>query len=233
MTPSSLLSKIDSPFEVRRYLGWHVEQRVPLRLMFGLNEGHFPAYVVGFDEAAGTMDAVCMGVPDIQSNAAVSYAAIGSTASGARFLASGQISADAADRDSFKLSLPRWLDVSQSRDCYRCEAPAGHFLHFSSPDPHLNDIICKVKNVSLGGLAVEWEPHAGTPSFSEGSQSDDAVLQVRERPIHLGKLRVAHMTHEASRCAIGLTFDRGAPQEFGSLVLAIQRAHHLVTINHD
>jgi len=223
----NLLSKIDSRHEVHNYLAWHHEQRVPLRLMFGASEGHLPAYVVGFDDEAGTLDVVCMGVQDMPSRAKVPYAVIGATASGARFLASGQMSVDLAERDSFKLSFPQWLDVSQSRDCYRCVVPSGHFLHFSSLDPHLNDITCRVRDVSLGGLAVDWDNRAGEPSFAVGAQTDDAILQSSETLVHLGKLRVAHMTDKGSHCAIGLTFDRGIPKEFGSLVLDVQRNHYL------
>lgn len=225
---SQLLSKIESSGEVRKYLEWHYQKRVPLRLMFGSSEGHLPAYVVGFDEAAGTMDVVCMGVRDLQSLSQVSYAVIGSTASGARFLASGQMSADLEGQENLKLSFPQWLDVSQSRDCYRCVAPSGHFLHFSSQDPHLNDITCRVKNVSLGGLAVEWQMDAGEPSFSEGAQTEDAILQSRDTRVHLGKLRVAHVTKKAGSCFIGLTFDRGVPKEFDSLVLDVQRTNYLL-----
>ncbi len=225
---SPLLSKIDSRVEVRKYLDWHQEQCVPLRLMFESNDGHLPAYVVDFDETASTMDVVCMGVRDLQSRSTVSYAVIGSTASGARFLASGEMSANSAERDSFTLSFPKWLDVSQSRDCYRCVAPSGHVLHFSSMDPHLNDIICRVKNVSLEGLAVEWELDGGAPAFSEGAQTDDAILQSSDNKVHLGRLRVAHITYEGNHCHIGLTFDQNIPKAFGSLVLDVQRTLYLL-----
>ena len=223
----TLLSKIDSRVEVRKYLDWHHEQCIPLRLMFESNDGHLPAYVVGFDETAGTMDVVCLGVRDLESRLTVSYAVIGSTASGSRFLASGKMSANTSDRDNLTLSFPEWLDVSQSRDCYRCAAPSGHALHFSSSDPHLNDIICRVKDVSLGGLSVEWALDGGAPSFSEGAQTDDAILQSGDNEVHLGKLRVAHITYEGKSCQIGLTFDQGIPKAFGSLVLDVQRTLYL------
>lgn len=226
MTPT-LLTKIETRGQVRHHLDWHLEQRVPLRLMFGASEGHLPAYVVGFDDVAGTMDVVCMGAQGLQSRSTVSYAVIGSTASGARFLASGQMSASASEQHSFKLSFPQWLDVSQSRDCYRCAAPAGHFLHFSSQDPHLNDIICRVRNVSLGGLAVDWSLADGVPTFSQGTQTDNAILQCGNSHVHLGKLRVAHITTTRSQCLIGLSFDRGVPKGFDSLVLNVQRTHYL------
>ena len=224
---STLLSKTDSRHEIRHYLNWHYEHCVPLRLMFESSDGHLPAYLKSFDEAAGTMDVMCMGVQDILSCVKVSYAVIGSTASGARFLASGQMSAGSADCDSLTLSFPKWLDVSQSRDCYRCEVPSGHFLHFSSVDPHLNDIICRVRDVSLEGLSVDWEPD-GQLSFSVGAQTDDAILQSQENLVHLGKLRVTHLTHRASHYTIGLTFDQSVPKAFGSLVLDVQRTHYLL-----
>lgn len=224
---STLLSKIDSRHEIRQYLDWHYEQCVPLRLMFESSDGHLPAYVKGFDEAAGTLDVMCMGMQDISPRAKVSYAVIGSTAAGARFLASGQMSAGSAECDSLTLSFPQWLDVSQSRDCYRCVAPSGHFLHFSSVEPHLNDIICRVRDVSLEGLSVDWEPE-WQRSFRVGAQTEDAILQSQDNLVHLGKLRVTHITHRASHFTIGLTFDQSAPKAFGSLVLDVQRTHYLL-----
>lgn len=224
---STLLSKIDSPPEIRQHLDWHHAQCVPLRLMFESSDGHLPAYIKGFDEAAGTIDVMCMGVQDIRAHAKVSYAVIGSTASGARFLASGQMSAGSAVCDSLTLSFPQWLDVSQSRDCHRCVAPGGHFLHFSSADPHLNDIICRVRDVSLEGLSVDWEPE-GQLSFTVGAHTDDAILQSQDNLVHLGKLRVTHITHRARHYTIGLTFDQSAPKAFGSLVLDVQRTLYLL-----
>ncbi|OQW86165.1 MAG: hypothetical protein BWK72_18605 [Rhodoferax ferrireducens] len=223
----TLLSKIDSRHEIRQYLDWHYEQCVPLRLMFESSDGHLPAYVKGFDEAAGTIDVMCMGVQDIRPHVKVSYAVIGAMASGARFLASGQMRVNLAQDDSLTLSFPQWLDVSQSRDCYRCVAPSGHFLHFSSAEPHLNDIICRVRDVSLEGLSVDWEPE-GQLSFRVGAQTDDAILQSQDNLVHLGKLRVTHITHRASHYTIGLTFDQNAPKAFGSLVLDVQRAQCLL-----
>jgi hypothetical protein len=224
---STLLSKIDSRHEIRHYLDWHYAQCAPLRLMFESSDGHLPAYVKGFDEAAGTIDVMCMGVQGIRPGTWVSYAVIGATASGARFLASGQMSAGAAECDSLTLSFPQWLDVSQSRDCHRCVAPSGHFLHFSSTEPHLNDIICRVRDVSLEGLSVDWVPE-GQLSFAVGAQTDDAILQSQDNLVHLGKLRVTHITHRASHYTIGLTFDQSVPKAFGSLVLDVQRTHYLL-----
>ena len=223
---ATLLSKIDSHHDIRQYLNWHHEQCVPLRLMFESSDGHLPAYVKGFDEAAGTIDVMCRGVQDIRSRLKVSYAVIGATASGARFLASGQMRVNLAQDDSLIFSFPQWLDVSQSRDCYRCVAPSGHFLHFSSTEPHLNDIICRVRDISLEGLSVDWEPE-GQVFFAVGAQTDEAILQSQDNLVHLGKLRVTHITHRASHYTIGLTFDQNAPKAFGSLVLDVQRAQCL------
>ena len=228
MSSYSPLSKVDSSFEVRRYLEWHFEQHIPLRLMCGTNEGHLPAYVVGFDPTVGTIDVVCMGVRDVASRSALSYAVIGSSPSGERFLASGQMFPDASDRDSFKLSFPKWLDVSQSRDCYRCIAPAGHLLHFSSTDPHLNDITCRVRDVSLGGLGVECEALTQLSALSVGAPTDNAILQCQEAQVHLGRLRIAHITHKGQHSSIGLSFERGVPREFTSLVLNVQRTHFVL-----
>jgi hypothetical protein len=223
----TLLSKIDSRHEIRQYLDWHYEQCVPLRLMFESSDGHLPAYVKGFDDAAGTIDVMCMDVQDTPVHAKVSYAVIGSTATGARFLASGQMLAGAAECESLRLSFPQWLNVSQSRDCYRCVAPSGHFLYFSAGEPHLNDICCRVRDVSLEGLSVDWEPE-GQLSFAVGAQTDNAILQSQGNLVHLGKLRVTHITHRASHYTIGLTFDQRAPKPFGLFVLNVQRTHYLL-----
>lgn len=228
MSPYPLLSRVDSRVEVSRYLEWHFEQRIPLRLMFGSSDGHLCAHVVGLDHANGTIDVVCMGVRNIEARSVMSYAVIGSSASGDRFLASGQMYPDTSERDNFKLSFPKWLDVSQSRDCYRCVVPAGHFLHFSSMDPHLNDVTCRVRDVSLGGLGVEWETSAQLSALSVGAQTDNAILQCQEDQVHLGRLRVAHITHNGQHSAIGLSFDRGVPREFTSLVLNVQRTQYLL-----
>ncbi len=227
MNPSLLFSKIDSHVEVRRYLEWHFENSVPLRLMFDSSEGHLPAYLVSFDAAAGTMDVVCMGARNMQSRSNVSYAIIGSNASGARFLASGQMSADMAEPNRLKLSFPECLDVFQTRDYVRCLAHTGHFLHFSSLESSHNAIVCKISNVSLRGLAVEWDPNAAAPSFAEGTEIENVTLHSRKNQIHLGKLRVAHITHVGSRYSIGLMFDRDVPKEFDSLVLDLQRRNYL------
>jgi hypothetical protein len=223
-----LLSKIDSHVEVCRYLEWHFEKRIPVRLMFGSSDGHLPAYVTGLDHTVGTIDVVCLGVRKIASRSAVSYAVIGSSASGDRFLASGQMYPDPSDPASFKLGFPKWLDVSQSRDGYRCTAPSGHFLHFSSTDPHLNDVICRVRDVSLGGLGVECESLTQLPALSVGAPTDNAILQSHEDQVHLGRLRVAHITHKGQTSTIGLSFDKGVPREFTALALNAQRTHYLL-----
>ena len=208
---STLLSKIDSRGEIRKYLDWHHEQCVPLRLLFESSNGHLPAYLAGFDEDASTMDVVCRGLRGINVHSAVSYAVIGSNASGARFLASGQMSVNSLESDSLKLSFPQWLDVSQSRDCYRCQAPSGHFLHFSSVDPHLNDIVCRVREVSLGGLSVDWELNAAAPFVVAGIQTDDAILQSRESRVHFETApRSPTCPSRCSGCAEGCCATRAA-----------------------
>lgn len=225
MSPSTPLSTVDSTTEVRRYLAWHLENLVPMLLMVDSNSRHVPAYLDEFDEVTGTMTVACMGLGDIDTSSRVSYAVIGSSPCGARFLASGQVLANAAKCDGFKVSVPKCVGVSQSRECYRYAPPEGHFLHFSSPDPHLNDIICRVRDVSLGGLAVVWEVHGDDPSFSVGAETDFAILRTKNARVDMGRLRVVHITHQGRSCRIGMRFEGGAPRDFISIVLDAQRIH--------
>jgi hypothetical protein len=128
--------------------------------------------------------------------------------------------------DRFVLSFPQWIDVSQSRESYRCLAPVGHFLHFSAADPHLNDLVCRVHNISQGGLAVEWHHDLGVP-LELNSVTDTAILHARHNKVHLGSLRVAHISPLERGCIIGLDFEQAIPRSFDALVQDAQRAEYL------
>ncbi|WP_296509924.1 hypothetical protein [Rhodoferax sp.] len=227
MSPSALLSQVTNPTQIRAYFDWHLEQGVYLMLMIASSDAHTMARMTGFEAADGSLQVVCTGVRDVTVRSDTPYAMIGRTPSGANFLASGTMRARAGTSDCFSLSFPAWIDVSQARDSYRSPAPAGHFLHFSSPDPHLNDIVCRVQNVSLGGLAVEWDLRYRNDLPALNKISEDSILQSGNNRISLGKLRVAHITKSGHQIQLGLTFDRDAPREFGSLVLDAQRSHYL------
>jgi hypothetical protein len=227
MTPSALLSQITNPSQIRAYFDWHLQQGVYLMLMIASTDAHTLARLTGFEAADGSLQVVCTGVRDVTVRSATPYALIGSTSSGANFLASGTMRARAGTSDCFTLTFPAWIDVSQARDCYRSPAPAGHFLHFSSSDPHLNDIVCRVQNVSLGGLAVEWDLRDSNDAPGLHKITEDAILHSGDNRISLGKLRVAHITKIGHQIQLGLTFERDAPRKFGSLVLEAQRSHYL------
>lgn len=224
MKPSALLTQVTATEEINRHLDWHYQQRIPLLLMCGAGGGHNPAPIVGFDNAGSAIHVVCSGMRDFKPGGTESYAAIGTTASGANFLASGQIWALAGVQDGFKLGMPSCIDVSQSRDSERCPTPAGHFLHFCALDPHLNDVVCRVQNISQGGLAVLWERCADNPPPAQGSLTDTTILQSHDHRVQLGKLRVAHITSRKGGYFIGLRFEKTAPSAFGSLVLDVQRS---------
>jgi hypothetical protein len=224
MNSSALLTQVTAPEEIRSHLHWHHQQGIPLLLMCGAGEGHRPARIVDFDTADNTVQVVCSGARDFSAERNASYAAIGTTASGANFLASGPLWAVAGVQDGFKLGMPSCIDVSQSRDSERCPAPAGHFVHFCALDPHLNDVVCRVQNISRGGLAVLWEKCADNPPPVQGSLTDAAILQSDDHRVQLGKLRVAHTTARKAGYFIGLRFEQDAPTAFGSLVLDVQRA---------
>ena len=223
MITSSLLTYIDSLTEIQSHFDWHRQQGQPLLLMCAVSEGPLPAMVRGFDAAHANVHVRCVEMPSLDDDCNVAYAVIGQSPSGANFLASGRMTTLAGTTDCFALSLPVWIDVSQSRDNYRCPAPFGHFLHFSATDPHLNDVVCRVHNISLGGLAVEWE-HDQPPELC--SVTDTAILKARHIKVQLGKMRVAHIRALAQGCIIGLYFEQDVPRSFNALVLDVQRTEH-------
>ncbi len=222
----SLLTQVESPQNIRAHFDWHRQQRVPLRLMSVFSEGPVSAVLMDSEDDDTSLNVMCTGMGELSQDTHAAYAVIGTTPGGANFLASGLIWAQAGTQDCFKLSFPQWIDVSQSRDCFRCPTPSGHSLHFSALDPHLNDIVCRVKNVSLGGLAVEWDSLDGAPPALD-SITDAAILETQENRIYLGRLRVVHITRRAQSCVIGLNFERSVPNEFTPMVLSAQRAQYL------
>jgi hypothetical protein len=222
----SLLYQVKTPQEIRAYFDWHSQQRVPLLLLSICSEGPASATLLGSDDECVTLDVRCTGLSELSMGTNVAYAVIGSTRSGANFLASGQMGPKAGTKDCFQLSFPQWIDVSQSRDSFRCRTPGGHSLRFSTLDLHLNDVVCRVENVSLGGVAVEWGCSDGCPPALNGV-TEEAMLQTRDSVVPLGRLRVAHVTPQGKGCVIGLDFEQRVPREFCSLVLDAQRSHYL------
>jgi hypothetical protein len=229
LTP--LLSSIESSAEIRSYFDWHKNQKRALLLLSAASDGPSPAFVQSIDPPNTRVEVMCTGMRAVGANSNVPYAVIGSSPSGANFLASGQMHAIAGTSDCFSLSFPQWIDVSQSRDSYRCLAPGGHFLHFCSVDPHLNDVICRVHNISLGGLAVEWALNNG-PAPELGSVIDNTILHARENKVHLGSLRVAHISPLGRNCLVGLHFEQDTPRSFDAMVLDAQRAEYLLLAKH-
>jgi hypothetical protein len=224
------LPKIDYPREIRAYFDWHRQQRIPLLLMSKYIDKPVSAMLVDVDGGGGDIEVVCTGMYEVRHGSDVAYAAIGSTCGGANFLASGQMRAKPGTTDCFTLSFPEWIDISQSRDSFRCSAQERHSLHFSSVDPHLNDIICHVENVSLGGLAVKWDDGCGDMPLLN-SLTEAGILQWKDNKVHLGKLRVAHVTPHAQGHLIGLNFEYVMPKEFGALVLQAHNAQYTTGSN--
>lgn len=225
MSHSLQLSQIEFPHEIRAYFAWHRQKRVPLMLMFQSIGGPVSATLLDETDDCATLAVVCTGMGDFRQGAHEAYVVIGSTPGGANFLASGQMWAEAGTQDCFKLSFPQWIDISQSRDSFRCPTSGAHFFHFSALDPHLNDRVCRVENVSLGGLAVEWDGRSGIPPVLNEVISS-GVLQSRDNRIQLGRLRVAHITPRTQGCVIGLDFENNVPGTFFPIVLAAQRSHY-------
>jgi len=227
MKPFELLSQVTYQSEIRGYFEWHMKQGVALMFMIASSDGHTLAHLTGFDATDASLMVVCTGVRDVATGGSIPYALIGTTPKGGNFLASGKMQACAGTADCFKLSFPRWIDISQSRDCHRCPVPAAHFLNFSSTDPHLNDIVCRVQNVSLGGLAVEWEQCESFTVPMLGAITEVAILIAGDSRIPLGKLRVTHITKRKRHIVLGLMFECAVPRQFSSLVLDAQRSQYL------
>jgi hypothetical protein len=225
MTPSELLSQVTDRNAIRDCFDWHVKQGLSVVLMIASGDGHLRARLTGYD-ADGLM-AVCTGAGDVLLDHSQAYTLVGTTAKGANFLASGKMQPYPGTSDCFKLSFPDILDISQSRDSYRCPAPASYFLHFSSTEPHQNDVVCRVLNLSLGGLAVEWDSYGNRAVPQPGTIAENAILVASDSSITLGKLRVAHVTHHKRHVVLGMKFEREVPRQYGTLVLNAQRSHYL------
>jgi hypothetical protein len=224
MKPTTVLTQVSAPEEINRYFDWHHKQGIPMLLMCGAGDGYRPARVVDFAPADAAIDVVCSSAPDLAPHAKESYAVIGTTPNGANFLASGQMWAVPGAPDTFRLSRPGSIDVSQSRGSGRYPVPAGHVLHFCALDPHLNDVVCRVQNISQGGIGVVWERSADNPPPEQGSLTVAAILQSSDHRVHLSTLRVAHVTSRKGGYAVGLTFERDTPSAFESLVREAQHA---------
>lgn len=227
MNPSTLLSQVYSHGEIHRYLDWHYQLGIPLVLMCDRAQGHRPARIVKFGATQSAFHVFCGGMRELSEDADSSYAFIGRTPNGGHFMASGHMSVRADVPDCFALSFPEWIDIAQSRDTYRCPAPSSHFVHFGSADPHLNDVVCRTLNLSLGGLAVEWVHSSGNPPPAEGTLTDSAIMQAGHQHLHLGHLRVIHVTSGSASDTVGFSFHQHAPRAFSSLVLGIQRKQPL------
>jgi hypothetical protein len=226
MNSSTLLSQVSTSSEIRRYLDWHYEQGLPLVHMCDAVDGQRPARIVNFDATQSKFYIFCSGLRDLDGDSLTSYAVIGSTPNGGHFMASGHMTASPGVPDCFALTFPEWIDIAQSRDTYRCHAPAGHIVHFSAIDPHLNDVVCRVRDVSLGGLAVEWKhSKRNIPPPEQGTVTDSAILQTGKQQVHLGRLRVMHVTADKDGYTVGLNFEQHVPRAFSAVVLGAQRTH--------
>lgn len=226
MNSTSLLTQVTAPGEIHRYLDWHQKQDIPLLLMSGRGDCHRPARIVNFEPSEAAIHVLCSGFPDFSVDSEEPYALIGTTPSGANFLASGRMRAVAGAQDRFMLSLPDSIDVAQSRGSDRCQVPAGHLLHFCASDPHLNDVVCRVQNISNGGLAVLWERCPDNLPPVPDSLTDIAILQSTNQRVHLGKLQVAHVTSRKGGYIVGLKFEQSELGELHSLMRDMQRTPH-------
>jgi hypothetical protein len=229
MNPSNLLTTVEAPFFVREHLTWLKNRQSSVQLIVESLDRPISAKII--DVSDTTIVAVCSELPTQLGHVKAAYSMIGMLANGSSFLACGEVDLDPERGHQFRLTLPRWIDVSQSRNSLRCRAPAGHFIHLSSADPHLHDIVCKVRDISLGGIAFEFESKSpcGNPDFNRNSITDYAIFKARSSEIQLGKLRVAHVTKEGKNFIIGCTFLSSAPRQFDFIVMDVQRAKRMLS----
>jgi hypothetical protein len=95
----------------------------------------------------------------------------------------------------FRLTFPKWVDVSQSRDSFRCPAPPGCFLHLSASNPR------RILN----------------------ALSDYAILMARSSEIHLGKLRIVHLTPVGGHAVVGCAIVTNARSSLDAVAMYAQR----------
>jgi hypothetical protein len=218
-----LPTQVRHPRDILAHFDWHLQSRVPLLLISICSKAPASAILLDCEDSCKTIHVLCTGLGGFSSTKNVAYSAIGTTRGGASFLASGQMWAEANNHECFNLSFPKWIDVLQSRDSFRCPAPAGHFVRFNTRGANPAQVVCRVENMSLGGVSVEWEAKAGTPP-ALNDFTEVAILETYDNTLSLGRLRVAHITPRAWGFVVGLGFTNHAPNEFSRLVLDAQRA---------
>jgi hypothetical protein len=226
MTPPELLSRVTDPNVIRDHFSWHEKMGLSLVLLMASRDGHVRVKLNGMDADGTGLIVVGTGTGDVSQGRSKAYSLVGTTPNGANFLASGTAQPQYGSSDCFRLSFPDCIEVSQSRDCYRSPAPAALSLHFSSTDPHLNDVVCRVKNVSLSGLAVEWEAGDNSSVPEAGTSLHGVILVAGDSQIQLRSLRIAHATRRRHHAVLGLMFEREVPRQYGALVLDAQRSHY-------
>ena len=130
--------------------------------------------------------------PRRQSGAA--YALVGKLCNGASFLACGELDPATDQSSRFRLTFPKWTDVSQSSDSFRCPAASGHFVHLSASNPR------RILN----------------------ALSDYAILMTRSSEIHLGKLRIVHVTPVGGHAVVGCAIVTNARSSLDAVAMYVQ-----------
>lgn len=225
MSFASPITTINHAPEICRYFEWHLRERRALFLIGGAGNGPLPAFVHEVDVVSARVEVTCTGLHIKGASTVVPCAVIGSSPSGASFLASSHLRGVEGTSDCFSLLFPTWIDVSQSRDSYRSLAPGGHYLHLSRENSQNEVAVCRVHNLSLGGLAVEWEPGYGSAP-PVGSIVEGPVLRAKGSEIQMGRLRVVHISPKGHNSLIGFQFEQKVPRSFDLLVLDAQRAEY-------
>lgn len=218
---TSLLSKIESPRAIRELLDLHLHSRAPVHLIVAGRDEPVLAKIAAL--RPNHVDLECTLAPGGCHGPWAAYSLIGELRNGSSFLACGEIDPTAEQPSGFKLKFPTSLDVSQSRESFRCQAPSGYFVHLSAPEPHLNDIVCKLHDISLDGLAFEWPGTCDDARHLLSASSDYAILMARSDEIHLGKLRIVHMTPMDDQTVVGCAIVTNARLSLDAVVMNVQR----------
>jgi hypothetical protein len=225
MNPSTHLTKIEAPSTIREYLEIQRKRKAPVHLIIEGHESPMQGNIIAV--RVNSLEIECPDMQINQHNLRRGYSLVGSLQNGSSFLVCGEIDFDTDKHNVFELTFPKWVDVAQSRESFRCPAPSGHFVHLTSPDRHLNDIVCKLHDISSDGIAFEWSASNGFPSILN-SISDYAILRARSNEVHLGSLRVVHITVVNDLIIVGCTFVTNAPKQLDAIVMNAQRAHRKV-----
>jgi hypothetical protein len=222
MQPLNALTKLDSSVGIYLNFVWHMQHKIPLKLLISGVEGYVLAYVTVIDKTESLIEVKC---PDftIPTEKLTQYAAVGMTPNGSSFLASGKLFLSSARPEVLFLAIPSWIDVSQSRETYRTTVGTRLSVCIRAPLSRTSDIFYPVLDISLGGIGcfVGSDDLIGPPN--EGDTMVGVKLRVSEDILDIGRMRCAHVTRVDNGYCVGFQFFETVPNSFERIVLDSQR----------